>query len=149
MIAGQGGRDAAPIRFVQVGSASAPNVTLPSAALCSSAIALMGRGIGAIPLDRFVSAIAELLHATAPGGFEIRAKPVPLSEVEQAWPHDDSPAHRVHRKLTNLLSFYAVASIGSIFSAPLRPSRKLRRPLSCTRARRAGGASRSESLRCH
>ena len=89
------GRDAAPIRFVQVGPASAPNVTLPSAALRSSAIALMGSGIGAIPLDRFVSAIAELLHATAPGGFEIRAKPVPLSEVEQAWPHDDSARRTV------------------------------------------------------
>jgi hypothetical protein len=90
MIAGQGGRDAAPIRFVQVGSASAPNVTLPSAVLRSSAIVLTGRGIGFIPLDRFVSAIAELPHATVPGGFEIGAKPVPLSEVEQAWPHDDS-----------------------------------------------------------
>jgi hypothetical protein len=44
----------------------------------------MGSGIGSIPIDRFVNAIGELLHATAPGGFEIRAKPVPLSEVEQA-----------------------------------------------------------------
>jgi hypothetical protein len=50
----------------------------------------MGGGIGVIPLDRFVRAIAELPRATMPGGFEIGAKPVPLSEVEQAWPHDDS-----------------------------------------------------------
>jgi hypothetical protein len=90
MIAGQGGRDAAPLRFVQVGSASAPNVTFPSAASRSSAIVLMGGVIGVIPLDRFVSAIAELPHATVPGGFEIGAKRVPLSEVEQAWPHGDS-----------------------------------------------------------
>jgi NADPH:quinone reductase-like Zn-dependent oxidoreductase len=96
MIAGaKAGRDAAPIRFVQVGSASAPNITLPSAALRSSAITLMGSGIGSIPIGRFVSAIGELLHATAPGGFEIRAKPVPLSEVEQAWPHDDSARRTV------------------------------------------------------
>jgi hypothetical protein len=50
----------------------------------------MGGGIGVIPIDRFVSAIAELLLATAPGGFEITAKPVPLSEVDRPRPHDDS-----------------------------------------------------------
>ena len=96
MIAGaKAGRDAVPIRFVQVGSASAPNITLPSAALRSSAITLMGSGIGSIPIDRFVNAIGELMHATVPGGFEIRAKSVPLSEVEQAWPVDDSARRTV------------------------------------------------------
>ena len=96
LIAGaKAGRDAAPIRFVQVGSASAANISLPSAALRSSAITLMGSGIGSILIDRFVSAIGELMHATAPGGFEIRAKSVPLSEVEQAWPHDDSARRTV------------------------------------------------------
>jgi hypothetical protein len=96
MIAGaKAGRDAAPIRFVQVGSASAPNITLPSAALRSSAITLMGSGIGSIPIDRIVSAIGELMHAIAPGGLEIRAKAVPLSEVEQAWLVDDSARRTV------------------------------------------------------
>ena len=75
---GADGRDAAPIRFVQVSSASAPNITLPSAALRSSAIVLMRSGVGNLPIDRFVSAISELMHATGPGGFEMRAKPVPL-----------------------------------------------------------------------
>ena len=58
----------------------------------------MGSGIGSIPRDRFVRAIDELLHATVPGGFQIAAKAVPLSGVEQAWRNDDgSPAHCVHR----------------------------------------------------
>ncbi len=89
------GRDAAPIRFVQVGSASAPDITLPSAALRSSAITLMGSGIGSIPIERFVSAIGELMHAAAPGGFKIRTKAVPRSEVEQAWLNDDSARRTV------------------------------------------------------
>jgi NADPH:quinone reductase-like Zn-dependent oxidoreductase len=89
------GKNAAPIRFVQIGSVSGANITLPSAALRSSAIELMGSGIGSIPLDRFITAIGGLMQATVPGGFKITAKPVPLSEVEQAWSRDDSARRTV------------------------------------------------------
>jgi hypothetical protein len=88
--AAKAGKDSAPIRFIQVGSASGPDINLPSAVLPSSAIELMGSGIGSVPLDRLVCAVAALLHATTPAGFQIATKPVPLSEVEQAWPLDDS-----------------------------------------------------------
>jgi hypothetical protein len=50
-----------------------------------SPIRLMGSGIGSIPFKSFVHAIDGLLQATVPGHFEIAAKAVPLSEVEQAW----------------------------------------------------------------
>jgi NADPH:quinone reductase-like Zn-dependent oxidoreductase len=84
------GRDAVPIRFVHIGSVSAPNITLPSAALRSSAITLMGSGIGSIPMDRFVRSIEELMHATVPGGFGIATRTFPLSEVEQVWARANS-----------------------------------------------------------
>jgi NADPH:quinone reductase-like Zn-dependent oxidoreductase len=84
------GRDAVPIRFVHIGSVSAPNITLPSAALRSSAITLMGSGIGSISMDRFVRSIEELMHATVPGGFEIATRTFPLSEVEQVWARANS-----------------------------------------------------------
>ena len=84
-----------PIRFVQIGAVAGPNITLPSAALRSSAIELMGSGIGSIPFDRFVHAIDELLRATVPGGFAIATHPVPLSDVEQAWSRDDSAGRTV------------------------------------------------------
>lgn len=91
LVAGaKAGPDAVPIRFVHVGSASGSDITLPGAVLRSSAIELMGSGIGSIPLDRFVHCIGKLLQATVPGGFEIATTAVPLSEVEQAWPTDDS-----------------------------------------------------------
>jgi NADPH:quinone reductase-like Zn-dependent oxidoreductase len=87
--------EAVPIRFVHVGSVSGPNITLPSPVLRSSAIELMGSGIGSIPPDRFVNAINELLKATVPAGFKIAFKPVPLSQVEEAWPKDDNACRTV------------------------------------------------------
>jgi NADPH:quinone reductase-like Zn-dependent oxidoreductase len=96
LIAGaKAGRDAAPIRFVHVGSASGSNITLPAAALRSSAITLMGSGIGSVAVESFVDVIGALLNATARCGFEIASKSVPLSEVEQAWPNDDSARRTV------------------------------------------------------
>jgi NADPH:quinone reductase-like Zn-dependent oxidoreductase len=86
IIAGaKAGKDAVPIRFVQIGSVSAPSITLPSAALRSSAITLMGSGLGSIPRDRLVKSIGELMQATVPGGFEILTTIFPLSEVEHVW----------------------------------------------------------------
>jgi len=88
--AAKAGKDAVPIRYVQVGSISGAEISLPSAVLRSSAITLMGSGIGSIALDRIINATAELLRATVPGNFKIAFKTVPLSDVENAWPLDDS-----------------------------------------------------------
>ena len=93
--AARAGAEAVPIRFVQVGAVSGPEITLPGAVLRSSAIELMGSGIGSVPLDRFVHCIGGLLQAAGPGGFRIAARPVPLSQVEQAWPEDDSARRTV------------------------------------------------------
>jgi len=96
LIAGaKSGRDAVPIRFVQVGSVSGSDIALPSAALRSSAIVLMGSGVGSLPIDRLVHAIDGVLRTTAPAGLKIAVTPVPLSDVEQAWPRDDSAKRTV------------------------------------------------------
>ena len=79
------GQEGVPIRFVHVGAVSGPNITLPSAALRSSAIQLMGSGIGSIPLDRLVKAMDELMQATVAGSFKIATKTFPLSAVEETW----------------------------------------------------------------
>ena len=93
--AAKAGQEAVPIRFVQIGAVSGPDITLPSAALRSSAIVLMGSGIGSIPFDRFVHAIDGVLAGGRPAGFKIATTPVPLSDVEQAWPRDDSARRTV------------------------------------------------------
>ena len=93
--AAKAGAEAVPIRFVQIGSVSGGDITLPSAVLRSSAIELMGSGIGSIPLDRLVKATSDLLQATVPGGFKIAVNPVPLEKVEQAWALNDSSRRTV------------------------------------------------------
>jgi NADPH:quinone reductase-like Zn-dependent oxidoreductase len=96
LIAGaKAGKEAVPIRFVQIGAVSGPEIVLPSAALRSSAIVLMGSGVGSIPFDRFVHAIDGVLKAALPAGFRIATTPVPLSEVDEAWPRDDSARRTV------------------------------------------------------
>jgi NADPH:quinone reductase-like Zn-dependent oxidoreductase len=83
--ANRAAKGSARIRFVQVGTISGTNITLGGAVLRSTAIELMGSGIGTIPLNRLLKAVAELLQATVPGGFAIAAKAIPLSQVEAAW----------------------------------------------------------------
>lgn len=96
LIAGaKAGPDAMPIRFVQVGSMSGSNIALPSAVLRSSAIDLMGSGIGSITLSRLVRSIEGVLRAAGPNGFRIATRIVPLSQIEQAWLDDDNSQRTV------------------------------------------------------
>jgi len=86
IIAGaKAGKEGAPIRFVQIGSMSAPNITLPSAALRSSAITLMGSGLSSVPLKDLISSIREVMGAVVPGKFRIETTAVPLADVEKTW----------------------------------------------------------------
>ncbi len=78
-------KEAVPLRFIQVGSASGSNITLPGAVLRSSAIELMGSGLGSIALEKFLSAISEVFEAARPGVFKIPTQAVPLAQVEEAW----------------------------------------------------------------
>jgi NADPH:quinone reductase-like Zn-dependent oxidoreductase len=84
--AAKAAKEAVPIRFIHIGSASHPEIKLPSAVLRSSAMQLMGSGIGSVPLPRMIAATAELLTAATPGRFKIAIQIVPLSQVAQVWP---------------------------------------------------------------
>ncbi len=91
IIAGaKGGAEAVPIRFIQIGAVSGSDITLPSAALRSSAIVLMGSGIGSIPFDRLVRAVGGVFQAAVPADLKIATHPIALSNVEQAWARDES-----------------------------------------------------------
>ena len=82
-------------RYVEVGTGSGAEINLPGAVLRSSAIELMGSGIGSVSSARLIACIAELFEATVPGGFQIAVKSVPLSEVETAWTRDDNAVRTV------------------------------------------------------
>jgi NADPH:quinone reductase-like Zn-dependent oxidoreductase len=86
--------DAAPIRFVQIGSMSGREIPLSSEILRSKAIELMGSGLGSVPAPRLLAAIAGVLQAAGPAGFRIDVEAAPLSEIERRWAEADS-AHRL------------------------------------------------------
>ncbi len=84
--AAKAGKDGVPIRFLHIGGASgAFSISLPGPVLRSSAIQLMGSGIGSVPFNHLVKAIEGVLQAATPGKFEIATTTVPLSNVEDAW----------------------------------------------------------------
>lgn len=80
----------APVRYVQVGSLAGQEITLPGAVLRSSPIQLMGSGIGSLSLPQLVHATGEMLQAAVAGTFSVAHHTVPLADVAQAWPQDDS-----------------------------------------------------------
>ena len=96
LIAGaKAGKDGVPIRFVQIGSMSGAEISLPSAVLRSSAITLMGSGIGSVSLESFGRIIARLLGVSAASGFRIATRAAPLADVGKAWAGEDSRARLV------------------------------------------------------
>jgi NADPH:quinone reductase-like Zn-dependent oxidoreductase len=102
MAAAKAGKDAVPIRFVQIGALSGGNIVLPSAALRSSALVLMGSGIGSIPRKGLVGAISGVLQAVVPGKLKIETKVVPLAEVEDTWNKDSGNSRVVFVVRQNL-----------------------------------------------
>ncbi|MDE2411268.1 MAG: zinc-binding alcohol dehydrogenase family protein [Sphingomonadales bacterium] len=78
-------RDATPVRFVQIGTMSGLDITLPGALLRSKAIELMGSGLGSVALDSLVKAVGALLGAVDDGGLSLPYEAVPLVDVATAW----------------------------------------------------------------
>jgi NADPH:quinone reductase-like Zn-dependent oxidoreductase len=93
--AAKAGKDAVPIRYVQIGAVTGSDIVLPSAALRSSALVLMGSGIGSIPREGLINAIRGVLQAVVPGKLKIETTVVPLSEVEETWNKDSGKSRFV------------------------------------------------------
>lgn len=90
LIAGaKAGPDGIPIRFVQIGTASGADITLPGAALRSSAIELKGSGIGSVSLERLLAAVGGMLEAAGSARLHLPTRAVPLADVAKAWSGDD------------------------------------------------------------
>lgn len=93
--AARAGKDEVPIRFIHIGAVSAQNISLPSSVLRSSAIQLMGSGMGSVPFKRLLKAIKGVLQAAVPGKLEIATTTVPLSQIGGAWSKEISQARPV------------------------------------------------------
>jgi NADPH:quinone reductase-like Zn-dependent oxidoreductase len=79
-----------PVRFVAVGSASGQDIALPGAVLRSSAIAMMGSGIGSVSPARLLAAVAGVLNAASVAGLTADVATVPLSDIERVWTADNA-----------------------------------------------------------
>lgn len=84
-----------PLRFVQVGSMGGGEIVLPGAVLRSKAIALMGSGLGSVTTAGLLQTLKGLLNATIPAGFTLATHEVPLSQVTEVWPQNDSASRTV------------------------------------------------------
>jgi NADPH:quinone reductase-like Zn-dependent oxidoreductase len=73
------------LRFVQIGSMGGAEIALPAAVLRSSAITLMGSGIGSIAFPKLLDAVASVLDAAARGALHIDTRAVPLSRLSDHW----------------------------------------------------------------
>ncbi len=76
------------LRFVAIGSMAGPTAPIPSAALRSSGLELMGSGIGSVSRQDLVASIGELLAAVRPAGLAVAVETAPLSDVGSAWSRD-------------------------------------------------------------
>jgi NADPH:quinone reductase-like Zn-dependent oxidoreductase len=93
--AAKAGSEGVPVRHVQIGSIGGASIELPGAALRSSALQLMGSGIGSVPVPRLLAAIRGVLEAAPAAGFEVATRALPLAEVERAWTPDEGRARIV------------------------------------------------------
>jgi len=73
------------LTWIQIGSVAGPDAPIPSAALRSARLQIVGSGIGSVSGRDFVKEIPEIAAAIAEGAFDVRARPMPLAEAEQAW----------------------------------------------------------------
>jgi NADPH:quinone reductase-like Zn-dependent oxidoreductase len=80
----------APLTWIQIGSVAGPEAPIPSAALRSARLQIVGSGIGSVPGRDFVKELPKLASAIADGAFDIRARAVRLAEVESVWTADTS-----------------------------------------------------------
>ncbi|MEU2395984.1 zinc-binding alcohol dehydrogenase family protein [Streptomyces sp. NPDC007369] len=73
------------LRWVQVGSAAGPDMTLPSAWLRKADVDICGSGLGSISAARRSACLRELLNRLPSLAPTSEIVPVPLADVETAW----------------------------------------------------------------
>ncbi len=93
--AAKAGPEAVPIRYVQIGAISGADITLPGAALRSSALQSMGSGIGSIPQPRILAALRGALEAAPVAGLRAATRAMALADIARAWDAGDAEARIV------------------------------------------------------
>jgi NADPH:quinone reductase-like Zn-dependent oxidoreductase len=74
-----------PIAWIQIGSVAGPTMALPSVALRSTNLRVMGTGQGSVSVQAIVGELPRLADELSAGRIPVVALRVPLSQVEQTW----------------------------------------------------------------
>jgi NADPH:quinone reductase-like Zn-dependent oxidoreductase len=84
-----------PINWIQIGSVAGATMPLPSVALRSTNLRVMGSGQGSVPLKAIVSELPRLADELIAGRIAVEALRVPLSQVEETWNASPPAVQRV------------------------------------------------------
>jgi NADPH:quinone reductase-like Zn-dependent oxidoreductase len=78
----------APLTWIQIGSVAGHTAPIPSAALRSARLDIVGSGIGSVPARDFLAELPALASAVNDGAIDVRARAVPLADITHLWTAD-------------------------------------------------------------
>ena len=79
-----------PLTWIEIGSVAGPTAEIPSAALRSARLQLVGSGQGSIGTREYLAELPALAETITSGTLRIEARALPLAEVERAWADDST-----------------------------------------------------------
>jgi NADPH:quinone reductase-like Zn-dependent oxidoreductase len=84
-----------PLTWIQIGSVAGPTAAIPSAALRAARLQIAGSGQGSVSTREILAELHALVQEITEGSFEIDARPMSLTDVEQAWADAARPGQRI------------------------------------------------------
>jgi NADPH:quinone reductase-like Zn-dependent oxidoreductase len=93
MLKARGDRSRA-MDWIQIGSMAGPTIELPSVALRSANLRIQGNGQGAVSTAAYLAELPSLVEEIDAGTIEVKAREVPLADVEKAWSEPEAPGVR-------------------------------------------------------
>ena len=84
------------MRLIQVGESAGATITLPAAAVRSSALEILGAGSGSMPpLEKIREVYDQLLARGVAGELRVETQRAPLAEIEKAWEQKNASGARL------------------------------------------------------
>lgn len=83
-----------PLDWVEIGSVAGPDLTLPSAALRSAHLRLIGSGQGSIGPREYLAELPSLVEAIGDGRIFVQTRTARLADVESVWSEPEAPGIR-------------------------------------------------------
>jgi len=83
------------VTWVEIGAIAGSDASIPAAALRSARLDIVGSGIGSVRGSDFVEELPQIAQAVAEGAFDVRARAVPLAEVERIWESSVGTSDRI------------------------------------------------------